>query len=289
MSDDEELLAKSHSQTKLFEGFKLEGCQGFTQTLFHQTSGEVFTVIDNTQEMKCSQKGMLGPGIYFAETPEETSEKAHCKGVTLAADVILGVQYVVCGAHRDLNFETIQKCGANSIKGVGYRTGTEYVVFDPSQVTKLRIVRGPADCPICQNPNCLGFMTNHPNECAERFPFRHHPPPNSARGPPPFHRHQQGDGGHPRYEQMKSARTNMVLGKEEVQADPPPPGFHHGPHQGFHHGGPPGFHHGPPPGFHQGPPQGGPPGFHQGPQPGFHHGPPSPGFRGGHHHRPGHF
>jgi hypothetical protein len=139
----------------------LTGQHGDIKTLYHQTNAEFSKIIEDNQIMKIGRKGMLGAGIYFAETAAETRGKARQEGVMIEAQVIVGIQLRVKGAWNDMNLNFIQQRGAETVRGEGYRTGVEYVIYEPDRIVNIRIISGADSNSICTNPRCFGFLTNH--------------------------------------------------------------------------------------------------------------------------------
>ncbi len=60
---------------------------GPTMVLYHQTEPHVVTTILSTLEMRLGTQGVLGGGIYFAESPGDTVKKAHKHGGVVEAHV----------------------------------------------------------------------------------------------------------------------------------------------------------------------------------------------------------
>jgi hypothetical protein len=111
-----------------------------TKTLYHATELETAQEIVRSGTMIPSTKGMLGPGIYFAETMEGAKVKCRHKGAVLEMDVALGNPLVTDKAWSTLNEQVVRRCGFDSVKEIGFRTGTEYVVYSASRVFNIGIV-----------------------------------------------------------------------------------------------------------------------------------------------------
>jgi hypothetical protein len=111
-----------------------------TRKLYHATTLPVAQEIKRTKTLSPGSKGMLGPGIYLAETLEAAKGKCRNYGAVLEMDVNLGVQYVVNAAMPDLTRREVEQSGCNSVKGIGFRTGTEYVVYDAWRIQNIGIV-----------------------------------------------------------------------------------------------------------------------------------------------------
>jgi hypothetical protein len=111
-----------------------------TRKLYHATTLPVAQEIARTKTFAPGSKGMLGPGIYLAETLQAAKGKCQHYGAVLEMDVDLGVQYVVNRAMPNLTRQEVEQNGCNSVKGIGFRTGTEYVVYDPCRIQNIGIV-----------------------------------------------------------------------------------------------------------------------------------------------------
>jgi hypothetical protein len=109
------------------------------RTLYHQTDPEAAKAILSTQCMRRGEKGMVGGGIYFAETPLATQHKALHHGVILAADVKLGkFKLIAQDGDRGITFQSLVQQGCDSV--MFFRPGgTEYVVYSSDQVTNIRV------------------------------------------------------------------------------------------------------------------------------------------------------
>ncbi len=117
-------------------------------TLYHQTSPAFGQKIVQEQRFVCSDpsKGRLlaGPGIYFAASPSDTTHKVRNpanKGCILAADVTLGnVLAIGYDGDRTITLENLRARGYDSVSiPRNGNPGTEYVVYDTSQIKNIRI------------------------------------------------------------------------------------------------------------------------------------------------------
>lgn len=115
---------------------------------YHQTTRRAAEAIIKSQEFRPGSGGCVGAGMYFAQCPEETHPKtADHRGVILVADLRLGHRYKV-DKTDPANFHRYQSCqdslnflfsqGCNSCK-VKRDSGFEYVVYDPAQVSNIRL------------------------------------------------------------------------------------------------------------------------------------------------------
>jgi len=82
--------------------------------------------------------GLCGGGIYFAGSASETEAKAHQKGVVLKAEVNLGRTKHVHGSCPDATHSRLKAEGYDSVTLHGRASGTEYVVYNHSQVRNIR-------------------------------------------------------------------------------------------------------------------------------------------------------
>jgi hypothetical protein len=110
------------------------------RTLYHATSLDVAKQIVRTRTFFPSTSGMLGPGIYLAETLQAAKAKCHHHGAVLELDVDLGTLFVVNTARSQLTKEEAVNNRSDSVKGIGYRTGSEYVVYDSWRIQNMGIV-----------------------------------------------------------------------------------------------------------------------------------------------------
>jgi hypothetical protein len=112
---------------------------GPTKILYHQTDAASAQLIMSSQHFKCGTGGLCGPGIYFAETAAETQGKAHKHGVILRARVALGRELTLgAQGNAQLTGAILQAQGYDSVKCLR-PGGTEYVVYDSSRVTSIKI------------------------------------------------------------------------------------------------------------------------------------------------------
>jgi len=107
-------------------------------TLYHQTCREHAEQIKKDYMLKKGRQGMMGAGIYFAETPRETEYKAHYKGVMITCDVQLGNVLEMKTNDNSITFDHLLGREYDSVKIVR-RTGVEYVVYSSDQVDILDI------------------------------------------------------------------------------------------------------------------------------------------------------
>jgi hypothetical protein len=112
-----------------------------SQTLYHQTSHDCAASILSSQQMNRGCPGLAGSGIYFAESPPETKQKATKKGVVLQAVVRLGRVKDVYGGQRDITFRQLQREGYDSVRILGRASGIEYVVYNRDQVRNIAVAR----------------------------------------------------------------------------------------------------------------------------------------------------
>jgi hypothetical protein len=118
----------------------LTGRRGEIKTLYHQTSPECSRMILRSQSFHCGAKGMLGGGIYFAESAEETNRKSTHKGAIIKAQVIVGIQLRVQGVwnHMDLNF--VRPKGAETLRGEGYSSGYDMLFMNLNEYSIYQFI-----------------------------------------------------------------------------------------------------------------------------------------------------
>mmetsp|Transcript_8322 Transcript_8322/g.20333 ORF Transcript_8322/g.20333 Transcript_8322/m.20333 type:complete len:250 (+) Transcript_8322:84-833(+) len=107
--------------------------------LYHQTGHTAAMAIKASGKMRRGLSGMAGPGIYFAETPQHTNEKARGgSGYMVTARVYLGnSKHVYDPCHE--TYTSLKAVGYDSVTIQGRRTGTEYVVYNWDQVKVLDV------------------------------------------------------------------------------------------------------------------------------------------------------
>jgi hypothetical protein len=143
-----------------------DGAPGKILTLFHQTSIAPAQSIQSSQLMTCGSGGMLGPGIYFATTIDATSRKARSTGVIIQADVTVGIQLIVEEHWPNMNLAFLRSQGADSVKGIGYATGDEIVVYEPQRVRNIHVVKPAAPGVfLCKNSACQSYNQYHTVSC----------------------------------------------------------------------------------------------------------------------------
>jgi hypothetical protein len=108
--------------------------------LYHQTSPAKAREILRQGTMLRGQDGIIGGGIYFAVTEEDTHFKATHRGAILTAWVRLGRVKRISShhsSHGHTTFSSLQNEGFDSVYTTFLRTGPEYVVYNYDQVTPL--------------------------------------------------------------------------------------------------------------------------------------------------------
>lgn len=116
-----------------------------TSILVHITDREAAKSIVTSGVMRCSSKGMLGPGVYFAENKQAADLKAHHKGAIVVCAVNLGKLYEVYGPERQLSLSQLKTQNYDSVRGYKskspeckhFNTGTEFCVFEGNRITPL--------------------------------------------------------------------------------------------------------------------------------------------------------
>jgi hypothetical protein len=118
---------------------RLERC---TIRAYHCTTRKAANVIMSTQRFRRGTNGMVGGGIYFAETPEDARRKARPSdaNVVLDAKVQLGRQYVVSTkGDKTLSYARLVKMERDSVL-LNRTNGLEYVVYKHDQVSDICIL-----------------------------------------------------------------------------------------------------------------------------------------------------
>ncbi|CEM31392.1 unnamed protein product [Vitrella brassicaformis CCMP3155] len=109
-------------------------------TLYHQTSIAAGQAIASGRNMQPGTGGLVGGGIYFAATEQETNRKAHHRGCMIEARVYLGkIKQITKTQIFNYTHQSLQQEGYDSIHVTPMVTGDEYIVFNRAQV-KLRKV-----------------------------------------------------------------------------------------------------------------------------------------------------
>jgi len=117
------------------------------KVLKHRTSQRVGKIVQRTKEMKPGREGMLGAGIYFAESEESIHRKTRSARAQdddyamITADVDLGRCRIVSTGEREWRMlcdggykvDQLKEQGFDSV-GSNFNGGWEYVVFDPKLV-----------------------------------------------------------------------------------------------------------------------------------------------------------
>ena len=100
--------------------------------LYHCTSYAHARKI-TAEGFRCGHSGLAGGGIYFAESVDDASRKAHEHGVVLVCDVDLGrVMAVGFNGDPNLRISRLKAMGYDSVRIP--RKGTEYCVYEPHRV-----------------------------------------------------------------------------------------------------------------------------------------------------------
>ena len=126
---------------------RIQGYPGCKVPLYHTTSPENAKSILKSGRMKMgSSGGAVGNGIYWAENIEASKRKARNKGVTLQANVELGISMIIDNKRelRSYSSYELRNVGCDSII-ITCLNGTEYVVFNPSQVSNIEVCEGYVD------------------------------------------------------------------------------------------------------------------------------------------------
>lgn len=130
------------------KNYSISGHSDLVLKLYHVTDEAGIAGIHRTQMMKAGSKGMLGGGMYFAETPDQAKDKAKHRGFLL--EVLVRVGWIIVldrEVNHGLTKDMLRAVGCDSVKSVGHNTGNEYVVYDPDQIIAAWIVEGVPDAP----------------------------------------------------------------------------------------------------------------------------------------------
>mmetsp|Transcript_50097 Transcript_50097/g.93736 ORF Transcript_50097/g.93736 Transcript_50097/m.93736 type:complete len:158 (-) Transcript_50097:121-594(-) len=111
------------------------------KTLYHIS--EYGKEIKTSGEMIRGSTGAVGGGIYFARSRAECEAKSTSDGYVIQARVLTGkAKKVRASKLKDYTFTKLYKKGYDSIKLVGFSSGTEYVVFNKDQVELCKVEKG---------------------------------------------------------------------------------------------------------------------------------------------------
>eukprot|EP00445_Apocalathium_hangoei_P024712 CAMPEP_0203924950 /NCGR_PEP_ID=MMETSP0359-20131031/64664_1 /ASSEMBLY_ACC=CAM_ASM_000338 /TAXON_ID=268821 /ORGANISM="Scrippsiella Hangoei, Strain SHTV-5" /LENGTH=253 /DNA_ID=CAMNT_0050853275 /DNA_START=46 /DNA_END=807 /DNA_ORIENTATION=- len=158
---------------------------------YHRTDGESAGQIMSTT-FRCSDRGMLGKGIYFATKPEDVEGKAAHTGPVLECEVDVGrVKYVDSYA-RDLSRTTLASLNSEGYDCIytrasrgGIVSRDEFCIFDPARVrvigtmlseTPMDNIKMLGKCPGfnpfltpvrvgCDKRGCNGMVDNRSGVC----------------------------------------------------------------------------------------------------------------------------
>eukprot|EP00931_Biecheleriopsis_adriatica_P089036 TRINITY_DN63231_c0_g1_i1.p1 TRINITY_DN63231_c0_g1~~TRINITY_DN63231_c0_g1_i1.p1 ORF type:complete len:192 (-),score=22.58 TRINITY_DN63231_c0_g1_i1:18-593(-) len=113
--------------------------------LFHRTTIEAGRKIRMSKKMKPGCEGVIGRGVYFAETPQACCKKTRHSGhgqpyAMVEAKVRLGKCRILRDGEREFSmvFGDIRAGTVDSV-GSNFNGGWEYCVLDPSRVTVISV------------------------------------------------------------------------------------------------------------------------------------------------------
>ncbi|KAJ3093198.1 hypothetical protein HK100_006750 [Physocladia obscura] len=111
--------------------------------LYHQTSPEAARAIVRSQKMTRGSAGIVGGGIYFADSPAATERKAHSHGVILKARVWMGRMAVMFVGlnHHSVTYTELENNGFDSIVLQGLASGPEYIVYNYENVDNISVCK----------------------------------------------------------------------------------------------------------------------------------------------------
>lgn len=106
--------------------------------LYHQTSPTIAQKILSTGEFLRGSNGIVGGGIYFAETAQATNLKAQQQGQILKAEILVGnVKVEQYSSLTTYTFTQLAKLGYDTVKVTGRSTGIEYIIYNYDQVKQI--------------------------------------------------------------------------------------------------------------------------------------------------------
>eukprot|EP00429_Kryptoperidinium_foliaceum_P020428 CAMPEP_0176038996 /NCGR_PEP_ID=MMETSP0120_2-20121206/19329_1 /TAXON_ID=160619 /ORGANISM="Kryptoperidinium foliaceum, Strain CCMP 1326" /LENGTH=133 /DNA_ID=CAMNT_0017372391 /DNA_START=33 /DNA_END=434 /DNA_ORIENTATION=+ len=110
------------------------------RTLWHITAyGQE---IKDARRMERGSQGMVGAGIYFADSLADCRQKAHSTGWKVRASVFLGKRKNIAKSEiKNYSFRRLQQEGYDSLCVTDCVTGPEYIVFNRDQVQLLQVER----------------------------------------------------------------------------------------------------------------------------------------------------
>jgi len=136
---------KKSNSDKYEEARRAFSCRQNAVWLYHQTDPDAATAILASQRMLRGCSGLVGGGIYFAETAQESNAKCHHDGVVLLCHVRLGIQRSVdhgankrSGCYPNFTWTELTRDGYDSVMITNHRTGNEHVVFNYEQVEEIQ-------------------------------------------------------------------------------------------------------------------------------------------------------
>lgn len=91
---------------------------------------------------KRGKKGMLGPGIYFAEKSKDTLVKACSKVKDAMFVVVLDIGHVITvdDEHHDWNYEIVKKKGYDSVQKLNCKSGPEICIYEPHRIKIIGLI-----------------------------------------------------------------------------------------------------------------------------------------------------
>mmetsp|Transcript_15431 Transcript_15431/g.34010 ORF Transcript_15431/g.34010 Transcript_15431/m.34010 type:complete len:149 (+) Transcript_15431:49-495(+) len=115
---------------------------GEVKMLYHITSsGEEIKLAEH---MVRGAGGIVGPGMYFADTAVACKAKAKSKGWLIKARVFLGKSKAMSTAEaQKYTFTELQTEGYDSLVLSGLSSGVEYIVYNKDQVELVSITAEP--------------------------------------------------------------------------------------------------------------------------------------------------
>ena len=144
--------------------FQTEGSSGRKLKLYHCTDQSSACLILADKRFIRGQNGFFGGGIYFAENSEDAKRKANKNGVVLSAEVEVG-KSLVGDCKLNIDFQTIQKYGCDSLKGTCLK-GNEWVVYNNTQTRNIEVLEGMSPSR-CTDSECARYGKDHYGDCGK--------------------------------------------------------------------------------------------------------------------------
>jgi hypothetical protein len=121
----------------------IEGFKDRVVLLYHVISSDSARKIIDTGRIMRGSQGLIGGGIYFAETPAIANHNAIHRGALIEAFVYLGMSLVVRRTRRHMRFTYLKrKYDCDSVRAESVVSQPEYAVYHWAQVCIRKIKIG---------------------------------------------------------------------------------------------------------------------------------------------------